>query len=156
LALISEWPVFHITGFAPAWASAVGSTSEHFTSKITGVPRPNRSTASRPKSTSSWSPKMISPCSSTAPIRSASPSNAIPSSAPVRRTSAWRSRRFSGTVGSGWWLGKVPSDSQKMGVTSTPRPWRVLTAMTLPTPLPQSTTALTGRASRCRRMIPSR
>ena len=65
-------------------------------------------------------------------MRSASPSNAMPSSAPVRRTASWRSSRFSGTVGSGWWLGKVPSDSQKSGVTSAPSAWRVETAMTLP------------------------
>ena len=132
LALISEWPVFHITGSAPASSSAAGRTSEHFTSKMTGVPGPNRCTASRPKMTSSWSPQMIWPVSSTAPIRSASPSNAMPSSAPVRRTAAWRSSRFSGTVGSGWWLGKVPSDSQKSGVTSAPSAWSVETAITLP------------------------
>ena len=34
-------------------------------------------------------------------------------------------------MGSGWWLGKVPSDSQNSGVTSAPSPWSVLTAMTL-------------------------
>ena len=56
LALMSEWPVFHMTGRAPAAASAAGSTSEHLTSKITGVPGPKRRTASLPRMTRSWSP----------------------------------------------------------------------------------------------------
>ena len=36
--------------------SAAGSTSGHFTSKMTGVPGPKRCTASRPSTTRSWSP----------------------------------------------------------------------------------------------------
>jgi hypothetical protein len=52
-ALISECPVFHITGSAPASRSALGSTSEHFTSKMIGVPGPKRRTASRPSTTRS-------------------------------------------------------------------------------------------------------
>ena len=83
-ALISEWPVFHITGTAPAFSSACGSSSEHFTSKITGIPFPKRRTASRPSRIRIWSPQTMRPFSSTAPIRSPSPSNAMPSSAPVR------------------------------------------------------------------------
>jgi hypothetical protein len=31
-----------------------------------------------------------------------------------------RSRRFCGSLGSGWWLGKVPSTSQYSGITSAP------------------------------------
>jgi hypothetical protein len=48
LALMSECPVFHMTGSAPAALSACGRISEHFTSKITGVLGPKRRTASRP------------------------------------------------------------------------------------------------------------
>ena len=55
---------------------------------------------------------MIFPSSVTAPIRSASPSSPTPRSAPVSRTRAMRSCTYSSTVGSGWWFGKVPSDSQ--------------------------------------------
>src|SRR5437016_11389517 len=76
-------------------------------------------------------------------MRSPSPSNAIPSSAPERRTAAWRSRRFSSTVGSGWWFGKRPSDSQNSGTMSAPSCRRVSVASRLVTPLPQSTTAFT-------------
>ena len=61
LALMSECPVFHMTGLAPAFLSAAGKTSEHFTSKITGVPGPKRRTASRPRMMRSWSPQRISP-----------------------------------------------------------------------------------------------
>ena len=49
--------------------------------------------------------------SSTRKTRSASPSKARPTSAPVARTRAWRSRWFSGWIGSAGWLGKVPSSS---------------------------------------------
>ena len=49
---------------------------------------------------------MISPVSSTAPMRSASPSNAIPSSAPVRRTSSWRSSQVLGHRGIGMMVGE--------------------------------------------------
>ena len=51
--LMNECPVFHITGSNPARFSICGRTSEHLTSKITGLPGPMRFTRSRPKSTSS-------------------------------------------------------------------------------------------------------
>src|SRR5258706_12234836 len=38
--LIRECPVFHITGSRPDRLSSCGSTSEHFTSKMTGEPAP--------------------------------------------------------------------------------------------------------------------
>ena len=40
-----------------------------------------------------------------------SPSNASPTSAPLARTRAWRSTRFSGWIGSAGWFGNVPSSS---------------------------------------------
>ena len=49
--------------------------------------------------------------SSTKNTRSASPSNAIPRSAPCSRTARMRSCRFSGSMGSAGWLGNVPSSS---------------------------------------------
>ena len=53
-----------------------------------------------------------SPRSSMTKQRSASPSKAIPMSAPCSRTAACRSRRFSGSSGFASWLGKVPSSSK--------------------------------------------
>ena len=49
--------------------------------------------------------------SSTRKTRSASPSKARPMSARFSRMAAWRSRRFSGWIGSAGWLGNVPSSS---------------------------------------------
>ena len=56
-------------------------------------------------------PDTSCPLSSTRNTRSASPSNARPTSAPVARTRACRSTRFSGWMGSAGWFGKVPSSS---------------------------------------------
>ena len=57
---------------------------------------------SSPKRRRRRSPARIRPFSSTMPIRSASPSNAIPTSACSSCTARTRSARFSSTAGSGW------------------------------------------------------
>src|SRR5438046_2931682 len=71
--LMSECPVFHITGVSPARSSICGSTSEHFTSKITECCLPWRRARSRPNSTSRGAPTTTRPCASTAPIRAPCP-----------------------------------------------------------------------------------
>ena len=125
----------HRLGARPR-ASAAGRSSEHFTSKMTARAR-DRSGGPRRGRRAPAAGRRRARGRSRPPRRSgrASPSKAMPSSAPVRRTSACRSTRFAGTVGSGWWLGKVPSDSQKSGKTSAPSARRVATAMRLPDPV---------------------
>ena len=68
-------------------------------------------------------------------------------SAPVSFSFAIRSRRFSGLLGSGWWLGKLPSTSLYISMTSQPIARKMPGAEAPATPLPQSTTIFNGRAS---------
>ena len=110
-ALMSEWPTFHMMARAAGAAISSYSAWLHFTS-LTKVAPGCFVRMSRANRIISWSPQTMRPWPSTAPMRSASPSSAMPTSAPRRRTRAIRSARFSGTVGSGWWLGKRPSGSQ--------------------------------------------
>jgi hypothetical protein len=92
---------------------------------------------------------MLLPSLVTMPRRSPSPSKARPSSASVACSAAIRSRRFSGLLGSGWWLGKLPSTSLNSSITSQPMRAQDGRAPTRrPMPLPQSTTIFIGRASR--------
>ena len=58
-------------------------------------------------------PDSGTPWSSTRKQRSASPSKARPTSAPVSRMRCCRATRFSGWMGSAGWFGKVPSSSPK-------------------------------------------
>ena len=58
------------------------------------------------------SPGTNSPSSSTKKQRSASPSQAMPRSAPSRLTLPMMNARFSSSSGFGWWCGKVPSGSK--------------------------------------------
>ena len=66
--------------------------------------------------------------------RSASPSQAMPRSAPSARTRATMSRRFSSISGSAGWLGKVPSRSKYMRTVSTGRWPKIASAPTAPMP----------------------
>ena len=61
------------------------------------------------------------PSPSVTPMRSASPSNAMPRSAELSATLAIIAARFSGIVGPGWWCGNRPSGSQKSGRTFEPQ-----------------------------------
>ena len=97
----------------------------------------------------SWrSGKMMSPSLVTTPSRSPSPSNARPSSAPVRSTVRISSARFSGLLGSGWWFGKSPSTSEYSSTTWQPSARRMPGALAPGMPLPESTTIYIGRTSR--------
>jgi hypothetical protein len=58
-----------------------------------------------------------------------------------------RSRRFSGLLGSGWWLGKLPSTSLNSSITSQPIARKIAGAEAPAMPLPQSTTIFILRAS---------
>ena len=115
------------------------SDCEHFTSNRMGAPGTRVST-SRANSASNWSPHTMRPLPVTAPMRSASPSKPMPSSAPVSFTLRCRSTSSSGTVGSGRWFGNRPSSSANSGVTV----WPILSntwGTTVPAqPLPQSIT----------------
>jgi hypothetical protein len=62
-------------------------------------------------------------------------------------SSAIRSLRFSGLLGSGWWLGKSPSTSLNSSTTSQPMARKMAGAVAPAMPLPESTTIFIGRAS---------
>ncbi|MNT07340.1 hypothetical protein D3C72_1420400 [compost metagenome] len=91
--------------------------------------------------------KMFWPSLVTMPRRSPSPSKARPSSASEFCSASIRSLRFSGLLGSGWWLGKLPSTSENSSVTSQPRARKMPGAVAPAMPLPLSTTIFIGRAS---------
>ena len=144
-ALISEWPVFHISGLPPAFATSSNSTWEAFTSAMMVLPGFAFST-SRASTISNWSPNRMWPSLSTTPMRSPSPSKAMPRSAFSRATSAMICSRFFATVGSGWWFGKVPSTSPLMTKCVPGR--RAASAFTIgpAEPLPGSHTTLSLRS----------
>ena len=146
LALMWECPVFHIKGTPPASRMISGKYRLHFTSKIT-VSLGLRRQMSSAKNIISLSGQMMSPAGVTTPSRSPSPSKAKPMSALVSLTMAIRSCRFSGSAGSGWWLGKFPSTSQNSGVTLQPKASMISGAMPPATPFPQSTTTFNRRLS---------
>ena len=87
LLLISEWPVFNIIGLPPALAISSNSTWLALTSAMMVAPGWLFST-SRDHSTRSWSPHSTRPLPSIAPMRSPSPSKAMPRSQPCFFTSA--------------------------------------------------------------------
>ncbi len=111
LASINECPVFHIIGTPPDFSISSVRLCEHLTSKTIFAPG-FLVRISLAKIIINLSPQIISPSSSTTPILSPSPSYAIPRSAPSFLTAVIKSFKFSGMVGSGWWLGKFPSDWQ--------------------------------------------
>ena len=90
---------------------------------------------------------MMLPSLVTTPRRSPSPSKARPISASVLCTVRIRSARFSGLLGSGWWLGKSPSTSEYSSVTSQPSARRMPGADAPGMPLPESTTIFILRTS---------
>ena len=92
-------------------------------------------------------PDSGSPVSSTRNTRSASPSKARPTSAPTSTTRAWRSRRFSGWIGSAGWLGKVPSSSPYSTSRSIGRPSNTAGTTRPPMPLAVSATTFSGRSA---------
>ncbi len=146
-ALMREWPVLNITGSPPEARMLGANRCEHFTSNKMGAPGWRVST--------SWanniiwrSGKMFWPLGVTIPRRSPSPSKAKPNSAPVEARAAIKSWRFSGLLGSGWWLGKVPSTSEKSSITSHPKARKTAGAVAPATPLPESITTFMGRAKR--------
>ena len=119
-ALISEWPAFHITGWPPCRAMSSYIVCEHFTSPTIAAPGSSASTA-RERRIIIWSPQRMCPWSSTTPTRSASPSKASPQSYFPFTTFRRSSSTFFSTVGSGWWLGNVPSGSRYIPSTWNPR-----------------------------------
>jgi hypothetical protein len=86
------------------------------------------------------SPGTYSPVSSTKKHRSASPSQAMPRSAPSESTRSTRSRRFSSRRGSAGWLGKLPSSSKYILSVSTGRWGKIAEAPTAPMPFAASRT----------------
>ncbi len=86
-----------------------------------------------------------SPFSSTTKQRSASPSNARPTSAPTSRTLACRSTMLAGSSGLASWLGNEPSSSKYIGTTSKGRLSNTFGTVRPPMPLPASTTTFSGR-----------
>mmetsp|Transcript_654 Transcript_654/g.1390 ORF Transcript_654/g.1390 Transcript_654/m.1390 type:complete len:207 (-) Transcript_654:43-663(-) len=146
LALASEWPVIHISGLPPCSRIHGARRCVHLTSKMISAPG-WRFRMSAAISMIWRSGMIISPSLVTMPRRSPSPSKARPSSASVAWTTRFRSSRFSGREGSGWWLGKSPSTLEKMSMTSQPSARRMAGAEAPGMPLPLSTTTFIGRAS---------
>ena len=76
------------------------------------------SSTERASSAQRKSPSTNSPSPSMKKQRSASPSQAIPRSAPSLSTRSITKRRFSGSSGFGSWSGNSPSGSQQYGISS--------------------------------------
>ena len=112
-----------------------------------GRARRLRRSTSRANRISSWSPQRMRPFSSTAPMRSPSPSKRDAELGARLAHRLLRSSRFSGTVGSGWWLGKVPSMVSRYSRHLGAGQLSHSAATTTPAaPLPQSTTTVSGAA----------
>ena len=77
--LIRLWPVFHINGVPPIAAMPSNSIWLALTSAMMVAPGCSSSTGAA-RIISNWSPQITRPWPSTAPMRSPSPSNAIPKS----------------------------------------------------------------------------
>ncbi len=77
--------------------------------------------------------------------RSASPSHAIPRSAPVSRTFAMITSRFSASSGLGSWSGKLPSGVQYSSISSGPSRSSSGPTIGPAIPLPPSSTIVSGR-----------
>ena len=82
--LIRLWPVFHISGVPPSSATRSNKAWLALTSAMIVAPGSSFSTGSA-RIESNWSPQMTRPSPSTAPIRSPSPSKAMPKSSPFSR-----------------------------------------------------------------------
>ena len=79
LALIREWPVFHISGLPPSRAISSKKVWLVLTSAMIVAPGWRASTSAA-RICRIWSPNTIRPLPSTTPIRSPSPSKPMPSS----------------------------------------------------------------------------
>ncbi len=90
------------------------------------------------------SPSQNSPPPSMKKQRSASPSQAIPRSAPLARTRSMISRRFSSSSGFGSWSGNSPSGSKYISSSSSPSLARIGPTIGPAIPLPPSTTTFIG------------
>ena len=118
----------------------------HFTSnKI--VPPGTRLSTSCANSIIWRSANITCPSLVTTPRRSPSPSKAKPISASVVCSVRITSCKFSGLLGSGWWLGKLPSTSLNSSITSQPIARKMAGAVAPAMPLPESITIFIGRLS---------
>ena len=93
------------------------------------------------------SPGTNSPVSSMKKQRSASPSHAMPRSAPSLRTRSMMKRRFSSSSGLGSWLGKCPSGSKLWADVRTGRRSSTGPIMGPAMPLQPSSTIESGRTA---------
>ena len=82
--LIRLWPVFHISGLPPSSAMRSNRIWLALTSAMMVAPGSSFSTGSA-RIISSWSPQITRPLPSTAPMRSPSPSKAMPKSSCLSR-----------------------------------------------------------------------
>ena len=153
-ALMNEWPTRVRTGRPPRAVTSSGTARDVMRLwMITGFSTPSARARSISRSATSAvtaEGETAPPCSSTTKQRSASPSNAMPRSAPCSRTARWRSTRFSGSSGLAGWLGNVPSSSKYRGTTSSGSGSSTASPSTAGVvspaiPLPASTTTLSGR-----------
>ena len=87
------------------------------------------------------------PCSSTRNTRSASPSNARPTSAPSSATRLRRSVWFAGWIGSAGWFGNVPSSSGKSTSSSIGSLSNTRGTIRPPIPFAVSATTFIGRSA---------
>ncbi len=90
------------------------------------------------------SPSQNSPLPSMKKQRSASPSQAIPRSAPVARTRSMIIRRFSSSSGFGSWSGNSPSGTKYISSSSSGSCSRIGPTIGPAIPLPPSTTTFIG------------
>ena len=111
------------------------------------VPPGSFSSIESARSAVTKSPGTNSPVSSTKKQRSASPSNAMPRSAPSAATLPTMNSRFSGRSGFGWWFGNVPSGSKKQRIGSIGRRSRTGGSMAPAIPLAASITTRSGRTA---------
>ena len=108
------------------------------------VPPGSFSSMDAARSAVTKSPGTNSPVSSTKKQRSASPSKAMPRSAPSFVTSATMKRRFSSSSGFGSWSGNVPSGSKKWRTASMGRRSRIGGSIAPAIPLAPSMTTRSG------------
>ena len=108
---MNEWPTRVRTGVPPCSRIDLGHRLR--ADEVVQDRRARAACRGSPRRRSRWwsSPRPAAPWSSTRNTRSASPSNASPTSAPASSTARWRSLRFSGWIGSAGWFGNVPSSS---------------------------------------------
>src|SRR5215208_4981470 len=115
--LMIEWPALVLMAFPPSRSTSSGKAFEQ-TALYSMVAPGSFSSTFFAMRAAARSPEMVVPFSSIMKQRSASPSKATPKSAPSATTRSWSSLTFSGSIGFGGWLGKVPSSSKYIGTYS--------------------------------------